>query len=219
MPGGSLRDGIMKLKGTLKEWNDDKGFGFISPYTGGADVFAHISAFQNRSRRPKPGDVVIYHPEKSEDRRLRAVSISYSGEIIGKKVPQTSERGLRLAMLLSPAFLIAILLSGFICLIPWELIGLYFAASIIAFFMYWGDKSAARKGRWRTRESSLLLCGLIGGWPGALIAQQLFRHKLSKTEFQISFWGSVAVNCAGLGWVLTPVGAQHLSSAISAISG
>ena len=123
----------MKLKGTLKAWNDDKGFGFISPCAGGADVFAHISAFQNRSRRPKPGDVVIYHPEKSEDGKLRAVSVSYSGEKIGKKAPQKSERGLWVAMLVSLAFLMAILVFGFMWLIPWELVGLYFAASIIAF--------------------------------------------------------------------------------------
>jgi uncharacterized membrane protein YsdA (DUF1294 family)/cold shock CspA family protein len=209
----------MKLEGTLKEWNDDKGFGFISPYAGGAVVFAHISAFQNRSRRPKPGDVVIYHPEKSKDGRMRAVSVSYSGEKIGERAPHKSERRLWFAMLVSLAFLMAILVFGFMRFIPGEIVALYFAASTIALFMYWRDKSAARKGRWRTQESSLLLCGLIGGWPGALIAQQLFRHKSSKTEFQITFWGTVAVNCAGLGWVLTPTGAQYLSSAISAISG
>jgi|WetSurMetagenome_2_1015567.scaffolds.fasta_scaffold55881_3 uncharacterized membrane protein YsdA (DUF1294 family)/cold shock CspA family protein len=209
----------MKLKGTLKEWNDVKGFGFISPCAGGADVFTHISAFQNRSKRPKPGDVVIYHPEKSKDGKLRAVSVSYNGEEIGKKTPQKSEWRLRAAMLLSLAFLMAILVFGCIRLIPWVIVVLYFAASIIALFMYWGDKSAARKGHWRTKESSLLLCGLIGGWPGALIAQQLFRHKSSKIEFQLSFWSTVAVNCAGLGWVLTSSGGQRLLSVISAISG
>ncbi len=210
----------MKLHGTLKEWNDDRGFGFISPGAGGADVFAHISAFQNKSRRPKAGDVVIYHPEKSEDGKLRAASVSYnSGEKTEKKTPQKSARGLGIAMFVSLAFLIAILVLGFMKRIPWELAGLYFTASIIAFFMYWKDKSSARNGRWRIQERSLLLCGLIGGWPGALIAQQLFRHKSSKTGFQIRFWLSVAVNCAGLGWVLTSIGAPYLSSVLSAISG
>jgi uncharacterized membrane protein YsdA (DUF1294 family)/cold shock CspA family protein len=209
----------MKLEGTLKKWNDEKGFGFISPCAGGADVFAHISAFQNRSRRPKPEDAVIYHPEKLKDGRLKAISVSYRGDKISKRAPQKHERKLWVATLASLAFLMAILVFGFMCLIPREVVALYFVASIAAIFMYWGDKSAARKGRWRTKESSLLFCGLIGGWPGALIAQQLFRHKSAKTEFQISFWGTVAVNCAGLGWILTPAGAQHLSSAISAISG
>jgi uncharacterized membrane protein YsdA (DUF1294 family)/cold shock CspA family protein len=207
----------MKLIGTLKAWNDVKGFGFISPSTGGADVFAHISAFQNRSRRPNPGDVVIYHPEKSTDGKLKAVSVSYNGEEIARKVPQKSECRLWVATIVSLAFLLTIMIFGLMWLIPWQIVALYFVTSIIAFFMYWGDKSAARKGRWRTKENSLLFCGLIGGWPGALIAQHLFRHKSSKTEFQIFFWGTVAINCAGLGWILKPTGAQHLSSAISAI--
>lgn len=208
----------MKLKGTLKEWNEDKGFGFISPYGGGADVFAHISAFQDRFRKPMPGDVVIYHPEKRKDGRHRAVLVAYSGDKIGISMPQTSERGVWAAMIFSLAFLIAILVFGFMRLFPSGLVVLYFGASIVAFFMYRSDKSAARKGRWRIQEQSLLLCGLIGGWPGALIAQQLFRHKSSKTRFQITFWGSVVVNCASLG-CLTPIGSQYLSSAISAMAG
>jgi uncharacterized membrane protein YsdA (DUF1294 family) len=88
--------------------------------------------------------------------------------------------------------------------ILWELAALYFVASIIAFILYWDDKYAARKGYWRTTEKSLLFCGLIGGWPGALIAQQFFRHKSSKTKFQILFWCSVIINCAGLIWILMP---------------
>ena len=209
----------MRLKGILKVWNDDKGFGFISSSAGGTDIFAHISAFHNRSRRPKPGDVVIYHPEKLEDGKLRAVSVFYSGEKIEKKAPQKSGWGQWAAIFVSLAFLMAMLVSGFTLLMPWELVCLYFTTSLIALFMYWADKSAAREGRWRTRESSLLLCGLIGGWPGALIAQHLFRHKSSKTEFQLAFWVSVAVNCAGLAWILAPIGAQTLSSALSAMSG
>jgi uncharacterized membrane protein YsdA (DUF1294 family) len=43
---------------------------------------------------------------------------------------------------------------------------------------------------------------LLGGWPGALLAQDLFRHKTSKTVFQAMFWCTVLLNCGGLAWWL-----------------
>lgn len=75
---------------------------------------------------------------------------------------------------------------------------LYLAASIAAFIAYGVDKSAAQSGRWRTPESTLHLLALIGGWPGALIAQNVFRHKSRKRSFRVAFFCTVAVNCAAL---------------------
>jgi cold shock CspA family protein len=48
----------MRYKGKLKNWKDDKGFGFIEPCLGGNEVFVHIKSFQNRSRRPEVGELV-----------------------------------------------------------------------------------------------------------------------------------------------------------------
>lgn len=82
-----------------------------------------------------------------------------------------------------------------------DLLLLYFGASGITFLVYALDKSAARRDRWRTRESTLHLLSLIGGWPGALAAQQLLRHKSAKPSFQAVFWLTVAVNVAVVGWL------------------
>jgi len=86
------------------------------------------------------------------------------------------------------------------------LAALYAVASVACFIAYALDKAAARQGRRRTPERTLLLLGLAGGWPGGLAAQQLLRHKSAKTSFLIKFWLTVLLNLALLfalqaGWV------------------
>lgn len=75
--------------------------------------------------------------------------------------------------------------------------GAYVVISLSCFVAYAIDKSAARKGGWRTPERTLLLLGLVGGWPGGLLAQQWLRHKSTKRSFQRMFWMTVALNVAG----------------------
>ncbi|MDH6237706.1 DUF1294 domain-containing protein [Cryobacterium sp. CG_9.6] len=70
----------------------------------------------------------------------------------------------------------------------------YLVASVTAFITYAVDKSAARVHRRRVSERNLLLLGMLGGWPGAIMAQQLLRHKTQKVSFRRAFWGTVAVN-------------------------
>ena len=64
----------------------------------------------------------------------------------------------------------------------------YGIVSVLAFFMYWADKRKARTDARRTPENVLHAVELAGGWPGALIAQQVFRHKTRKVSFQTLFW-------------------------------
>ncbi|TKB46801.1 DUF1294 domain-containing protein [Ferrimonas sediminicola] len=63
------------------------------------------------------------------------------------------------------------------------------AASLVAFALYGIDKGRARRGAWRIPEMVLHLASLAGGWSGALLGQQLWRHKTRKWRFQVVFWG------------------------------
>ena len=85
---------------------------------------------------------------------------------------------------------------------PWADL-LYAGASALCFAFYAIDKSAARAGRGRISESMLLSLGFVGGWPGAIVAQQVFRHKTVKRSFRAMFWVTVAMNVAVFAWLAT----------------
>lgn len=82
--------------------------------------------------------------------------------------------------------------------LPMQVVYAYLGLSLVTFLVYFKDKSAAKNGRWRTPEATLHLLALVGGWPGALIAQRTFRHKTKKTSFQVVFWITVVFNIVAL---------------------
>ena len=87
---------------------------------------------------------------------------------------------------------------------------LYVTVSLFTYLVYDFDKSAARRGAWRISESTLHLLALAGGWPGALVARQLLRHKSRKQAFRSVFWLTVMLNCAVLAWLSAPAGVASL---------
>ncbi len=78
---------------------------------------------------------------------------------------------------------------------PLLLAGLgYGLMSLITYAVYAADKAAARRKRRRVTGRTLHLLALLGGWPGALLAQQFLRHKSTKASFRSAFWGTVLLN-------------------------
>ena len=70
-----------------------------------------------------------------------------------------------------------------------KFIAVYFVAiSAGTAFAYWSDKRKAKTDSWRTPESTLHALELAGGWLAAFFSQRVFRHKISKRKYQITFW-------------------------------
>ncbi len=68
-------------------------------------------------------------------------------------------------------------------------LGIYaLVLSALAYWVYAVDKRRAEQGFWRIPEAQLHLLELLGGWPGAFLAQRRLRHKCSKVSYQVSFW-------------------------------
>lgn len=87
-------------------------------------------------------------------------------------------------------------------LLPYPLAMRFLLSSLLTWLIYGADKLAARKAWRRVPETTLLVLGLAGGWPGAILGQQCFRHKTQKQPFRRWFFVSVAA-LAGLYVVYT----------------
>lgn len=206
----------MRYQGRITQWKDEQGYGFITPNGSDESVFLHIKAFRRRQPRPAGNEIVTYELAQDPKGRLRAEAAEFvRGTGRQNTVITDSPRPWPLGVCsLFFATLIAAALAG---KLPMPLLWHYAAASLVAFVAYWIDKSAARAGRWRTQESTLHLLALIGGWPGALMAQWQLRHKSAKRSFQVAFWVTVLLNCSALGLCLTPTGARALRTALAIV--
>ena len=189
----------MQQKGRITSWNDDKGFGFITPIGSSKEVFIHIKSFSNRSSRPKINQIVIYDLSKDKQGRLCAENALRPSDNSRKG---TKDKKSTLSVIPVGIFTIVLLflvLSGRVhIIVP----ALYFFISVITFIMYAIDKSAATNDSWRTPESTLHVLSLLGGWPGAMIAQKILRHKSSKQSFRSAFFATLMINLAGLAYLV-----------------
>lgn len=203
----------MRYQGKITSWKDDQGFGFITPNGSGDQVFLHIKAFSGASRRPVGNEIVTYELTTDERRRPRATNVAFVGK---KRFVDGAAAGSGWGSAIFVAFFCIFMVSAVLAgKLSWTVLALYLGTSVIAFFAYAFDKSAAHKDQWRTRESTLHMFGLIGGWPGALIAQKVLRHKSRKPEFRTVFRATVIANCG----VLLVYASPELSRAVLAIFG
>jgi len=82
-----------------------------------------------------------------------------------------------------------------VTILPWVL-WWYAGASAVTFAAYGMDKRRATRGERRIPERRLHGLELLGGWPGGMAGQALFRHKRRKFAYMLVFWGIVAAHAA-----------------------
>lgn len=78
-------------------------------------------------------------------------------------------------------------------------------ASAACFVAYGLDKRRAQAGDRRISERTLHRLALMGGWPGALAAQRVFRHKTQKVGFRLTLGAIIALHgvaLAAAAWLL-----------------
>lgn len=182
------------IVGEIDNWDDARGFGFIQILGQKQQVFLHISALVNDSRRPQAGNRVQFHLVKDKQGKLRAEkALLISGGRVKpsrKMAPASSRFNVMIAL----SFIVGLAIAYLMQHIPLWLLLYFITTSLVTFIAYAWDKRAARKQQWRVSEFKLQLLSLVGGWPGALLAQQWLRHKSSKGRFKFILWLMVLCN-------------------------
>lgn len=201
----------MRYQGRITTWKDDKGYGFVVQNGGSEQIFVHIKSLQNHQRRPQVNEIVTYEIGADEKGRKQARNVAFVSD---RPISTASSGTGSFTLALTALFLLFLLAAVAMGKLPVVIPGFYLVASLVAYVAYASDKSAARQGKWRTKEDKLHLLGLIGGWPGALLAQKQLRHKNRKSSFQALFWSTVALNCGGLVWLMTPTGSTFLRAVL-----
>lgn len=212
----------MQQEGVVDRWDADRGFGFIR--CEGRSVFFHVRDFRSPAGPPSIGLRVAFEEIHVGAKGPRAMSVrpasapgrsrSAPGPVAAPAQRPPARRpssppttnpspvpgpGLMLAWALVLAwgvwqrrFPVPFLLA-----LP--------VLNAATFFAYWLDKDAARRQARRTPENTLHLMALLGGWPGAWLAQQVLRHKSVKASFRRVFWLTAGLNLLVLlVWCLLP---------------
>lgn len=194
-------------RGEVVHWNDKKGYGFIHTSADKPNTFFHISSFAYHHRRPEKGQQISFLLPDGASAASRVVLLGHESALFTAEAydqhtnkPYLAEAGVY-AMLDILFFTVLATISTPICLAS-------IIISILTFMLYSLDKHASIKRLQRVPEGSLHIAALLGGWPGALLARPLLRHKTSKKRFIVFFWMSIFVNffCLyGITWYFSPL--------------
>jgi uncharacterized membrane protein YsdA (DUF1294 family)/cold shock CspA family protein len=201
----------MRCEGILKTWSDEQGHGFIAPMQGGAEVFLHVDAFKHYAGRPRVGLPVSYEVETGPQGTQHAKNATplHTTRVQRDYRAAKPARWSALAMAAIPLWVALFLAMSWGWGVSHRVALAYFAMSLLAFLAYALDKTAAVRRGPRVSERLLLTLGLLGGWPGALLAQKLLRHKTSKVSFRNAFVFTVVLNIIGFVCLSSPV-VRHL---------
>lgn len=191
----------MRFAGRITEWHDEKGYGFVVPNGGGERAFVHVKRFERLRRRPEQGDLLSYEVGRDEKGRLAAMRVRIAGQ---PAVAQDNQRALRIPhTFLGFIAIAAIALAAWRGWLPIMALVIYALMSVATFAYYLRDKRAAQENARRTPEAELHFLSLACGWPGALLAQGLLRHKSKKAPFQATFWLTVIANIGLMVWLIS----------------
>lgn len=193
--------------GRIVTWKAQEKYGFIQSPSHPNDIFFHINHSNHRDWLPQVGEIVRFEVGRDAQGRVCAMNVESQSPAPCIAPPRINPGDILLAILVLTAFIALLGLATLTVGLPVWVIGWYVAASVVTLMLYVEDKQRARRGVRRIREKTLHRWELLGGWPGALIAQELVRHKVSKGSYTSVFWLIVGLHLLGIiGYIVAQIG-------------
>lgn len=185
----------MREGGVISNWNPKHGYGFITPKQGSKNIFVHKSSLFDPQQRPKVGERVSFVLDMDRKGRPCAKEVRYFLDSVKPRI------AIWRTLLIVTIFFLVLSMAVLTARLPSVVLLVYLFVSILSYINYARDKRAAVKGASRIRERLLQWYSLLGGWPGAMLAQQSLRHKSIKETFRRTFRMVVGANLIIIGWV------------------
>lgn len=187
----------MAIQGTISQWHGNRGYGYIMVDDQNTQIKFHLYDLDAFGQTPRISERVRFKLSKDQNGELRAV-----------KVERTLILNFSFAVTI---WFLTVLVASIILLDYPLLMGmLYVAMSALSYAVYAFDKHAMHENRWRVPTATYHLLSLLGGWPGAMLAQSILHHKYNDFGFKGLFWLTVLVNFALFCFSLTERGALIL---------
>ncbi len=187
----------MDMIGTISEWDAEKGQGFITVSGQPKRIFFQLADVSRKGHSPKVDEYVRFHVTKDVYGSIRATDI---------ETPTSFNFSSAIAVWF------ASVLCASVYLFEYSLIAtvFYFLVSAITYAIYAFDKSAEQHGGWRIPLFSLYFLSLIGGWPGALLAQGFLYYRYHDDLFKVLLWFTALANFTLYCWTLSPHGNEQM---------
>lgn len=196
-------------RGALAKWDEEKQEGYIRPSTGGVPLYVRKEDFGKHT--PTPGEKYRYEKAIRADgkalaKRLAPVIRSENLEKRPKKTFKKKKRQLVQPLIVFALYfgLFQFLVYQYVYPVIWLRIQLIIC--LLTFLLMAWDKLSAVKQWYRVPEAYLHLAEILGGWPGGLVAQQVFRHKVRKIAFRRVFVGCVVLHLGIMALLAAPGG-------------
>lgn len=203
----------MRNKGHIISWKREKEFGFIRADGVPRDVFLHANDIKQKGYVPVPGDEVFFLLTEGAGGKAKALQAKFPAA----RPALMARTAFLISLVLLQLSLLAGVLVGSFFLYPATFLPLlvYLAMSAVTFLAYYFDKRQAIKRGRRLSERAMHTFELFGGWPGAIFAQGILRHKSSKPNYRRVLWGIIVLHFVGLAYLV--VSGASLSELLGAL--